>query len=168
MLALLLITTLLSLLSVCVGSPSFQEEYRGSYVPTVIETAYGLQVVAPDTPYVAAAGPNKLYFIDTRFDVETAKHVKEQIEKATIPKPEEYIAIDEISATAELKNSVTSETTFVFDPPYARVMFAKGINRHNPELKLPEPEPAGDWLVTYDLDKLFPKPTRTLTGVVNH
>ena len=22
---------------------------------------------------------------------------------------------------------------------------------YNPELKLPEPEPAGDWLVTYDL-----------------
>lgn len=137
-------------------------------MPTVIETAYGLQVVAPDTPYVAAAGPNKLYFIDTRFDAETAKHVKEQIEKATIPKPEEYIAIDEISATAELKNSVTGETTFVFDPLYARVMFAKGMNRHNPELKLPEHEPAGDWLVTYGLDKLFPKRTNTLTGVVNH
>ncbi|KAJ5212654.1 uncharacterized protein N7498_004300 [Penicillium cinerascens] len=121
----------------CEGSPTFQEEYRGSFVPTVIKTGYGLQVVAPDTPYVAAAGPNKLYFIDTRFDAETAKHVKEQIEKATVPNPEEYVAIDEISATAELKNSLTGETTFV----------------HNPELKLPEHEPAGDWLVTYDLEK---------------
>ena len=99
---------------------------------------------------MAAAGPNKLYFIDTRFDEETARHIKEQIERAAIPNPEEYIAIDEISATAELKNSVTGETTFVFDPPYARVMFAKTMNRHNPKLKLPEHEPADHWLVEYD------------------
>ncbi|KAJ6186424.1 hypothetical protein N7519_007725 [Penicillium mononematosum] len=141
----------------CEGSPTFLEEYRGNYVPKVIKTGYGLQVVAPDTPYVAAAGPNKLYFIDTRFDAETAKHVKQQIEKETVPDPEEYIAIDEVSATAELKNSVTGETTFVFDASYARVLFAKGINRHNPEIKLPEHEPAGDWLVTYDLDKILAK-----------
>ncbi|KAJ5780616.1 hypothetical protein N7457_005776 [Penicillium paradoxum] len=117
-------------------------------------------VAAPDTPYVAAAGPDKLYFIDTRFDTGTAKHIKEQIEKATIPNPEEYVAIDEVSATAELKNSVSGETTFVFDPRYARVLFAKGMNRHNPELKLPEHEPVGDWLVTYDLGN-------TLTNLAN-
>jgi hypothetical protein len=135
----------------CKGSPTFQEEYRGSYVPNAIETLYGLQVVAPDTPYVAAAGPNKLYFIDTRFDKKTALHIKEQIERALVPNPDEYISLDEITATAEIKNAVTNETTFIFDPPYARVLFAKGLNRHNPELKLPEHEPAGDWLVTYDL-----------------
>ncbi|KAJ5448281.1 hypothetical protein N7445_003102 [Penicillium cf. griseofulvum] len=135
----------------CEGSLTFQEEYRGSYVPKVIKTEDGLQVVALDTPYVAVAGLDKLYFIDTRLDTETAKHVKEQIEKASVPKPEEYIAIDEILATAELKNYVTGETTFVFDPSYAKVLFAKGMNRHNPELKLPKLEPAGDWLVTYDL-----------------
>ncbi|GAB1191832.1 hypothetical protein APSETT444_001015 [Aspergillus pseudonomiae] len=134
----------------CEGSPTFQEEYRGSYVPKVIDTGYGLQVVAPDTPYVAAAGPDKLYFIDTRFDPETANHIKTQIEKATVPNPEDYVAIDEILATAEIKNSVTGETTFVFDPLYARVL-------HNPELKLPEHEPAGDWLVTYDLDDILTK-----------
>ncbi|KAJ1709389.1 hypothetical protein CA14_002063 [Aspergillus flavus] len=139
------------------GSPTFQEEYRGSYVPKVIDTGYGLQVVAPDTPYVAAAGPNKLYFIDTRFDPETVKHVKEQIEKATVPNPEEYVAIDDVSATVELKNSVTGETTFVFDPLYARVLFARGMNRHNPELKLPDHEAVGDWLVTYDLDNIRTK-----------
>jgi hypothetical protein len=137
MLFLLLATMLLNPFRPCEGSPTFQEEYRGNYVPKVIETEYGLQVVAPDTPYVAAAGQDKLYFIDTRFDTETAKHIKEQIEKATVTNMEEYIAIDEISATAELKNSVTGETTFVFDPPYARVLFAKGINRHNPALNLP-------------------------------
>lgn len=93
---------------------------------------------------MAAAGPDKLYFIDTRFDTETAKYVKEQVEKATVPNPEEYIAIDEVSVTAELQNSVTGETTFVFDRPYARALFSKGINRRNPELKLPEHEPAGD------------------------
>ncbi|PYI02287.1 hypothetical protein BO78DRAFT_472696 [Aspergillus sclerotiicarbonarius CBS 121057] len=106
--------------------PTFQEEYRGNYTPKVIQTEYGLQVVAPDTPYVAAAGPNNLYFLDTRFDTETAKHMKKQIEKATVPNADEYIAINEVSATAELKNSVTGETTFVFDPPYARVLFARG------------------------------------------
>lgn len=141
----------------CEGSPIFQEEYyRDSYIPKVIQTGYGLQVVAPDTPCVAAAGPDKLYFIDTRFDIETAKHIKEQIEKATVPNPEEYVAIDEVTATAELKNSA-GETTFVFDPPYARVLFAKGMNRRNPELKLPEHEPTGDWLVTYDLGNLLTK-----------
>ncbi|GIJ92629.1 hypothetical protein Asppvi_001907 [Aspergillus pseudoviridinutans] len=152
---LLLIPMLLNPFQPCEGSPTFQEEHRGSYVPKVIKTGYGLQVVAPDTPYMAAAGPDKLNFIDTRFDPETAKHVKEQIEKATVPNPEEYVAIDEISATAELKNSVTGETTFVFDPPYARVLFAKGMNRSNPELKLPEDEPAGDWLVACDLDNIL-------------
>ena len=77
-----------------------------------------------------------------------------QIEKATVPKMEEYVSIDEIAATAEIKNGITGETTFVFDPVYARILFAKGMNRHNPELNLPEPEPAGDWLVTYDEDTL--------------
>jgi hypothetical protein len=157
MLFLLLITMLLNPFRPCEGSPTFEEEYRGNYVPKVIETTYGLQVVAPDTPYVAAAGTNKLYFIDTRFDAETAQHIKQQIEKATVPNPEEYIAIDEVSATAELKNSVTGETTFVFDAPYARVLFAKGMNRHNPELKLPEHGPPGDWLVTYDLENVLTK-----------
>lgn len=116
----------------CEGSPTFQEEYRGSYVPSVIDTGHGLQVVAPDTPYVAAAGKEKLYFIDTRFDPETAKHVKEQIEKATVPNPEEYIAIDEISATAEIKNAVTGETTFVFDPPLCQGAVCKGNKQAQP------------------------------------
>ncbi|KUM62936.1 hypothetical protein ACN42_g4173 [Penicillium freii] len=70
--------------------------------------------------------------------------MKENIEKASVPEEDEYIAIDEISATAEVKSSVTGKTTFVFDPSFARIAFARGMNRHNPELKLPEPEPAGD------------------------
>ncbi|KAH7146988.1 hypothetical protein B0J13DRAFT_621914 [Dactylonectria estremocensis] len=128
------------------------KEYRGNYVPQVINTWSGLRVVAPDTPYVAAAGANQLYFIDTRFDPETAQHIKEHIERATVPgEPDEVIWIDEISATAEVRNTLTNETVFVFDPPYARVLFAAGINRLNPKLKLPEHEPAGDWLVTYDI-----------------
>lgn len=136
------------------GSPVYQEEYRNSsYVPTVIETSYGFQIVAPDTPYVAAAGINILYFIDTRFDKDTAQHIKNQIEKAFIPIPDGYTAIDEITATAERKNG-NGETTFVFDPLYARVMFARGINKRNPEIKLPEYELAGDWLVAYDLDEI--------------
>ncbi|KAJ5813463.1 uncharacterized protein N7503_000213 [Penicillium pulvis] len=142
----------------CEGSPTYQEEYRNSsYVPTIIETSYGFQIVAPDTPYVAATGVDSLYFIDTRLDHDTAQHIKNQIEKATIPIPDEYTAIDEITATAERKNGKTGETTFVFDPVYARVMFAKGINKRNPELKLPEYEPAGDWVVAYDLDEITGK-----------
>jgi hypothetical protein len=157
MLSALLTALLLIPFRPCEGSPTFQEEYRGSYVPKFIETGHGLQIVAPDTPYVAAAGLNKLYFIDTRFDAETARHVKEQIERASVPNPEEYLSIDEVSATAELKNSVTGETTFVFNPAYARVLFAKGMNRHNPELKLPEHEPARAWEVTYDLGATLTK-----------
>ncbi|GLA21975.1 hypothetical protein AnigIFM63326_000105 [Aspergillus niger] len=153
---LILTTMLLNPFRPCEGSPTFQEEYRSSnYVPEVIETALGRQIVAPDTPYVAAAGPSQLYFLDTQFDPEMAQHIKQQIEKASVPQLDEYIAIDEIEATAEVKNSVTGETTFVFDPVYARVLFASGMNRHNPDLKLPEPEPAGDWLVTYDLDTIL-------------
>lgn len=113
------------------GSPTYQEEYRGSYVPKAIDTWRGPQIVAPDTSYVAAAGKNHLYFIDTRFDAETARHVKEQIERALVVKADDYIAINEFLATVEVRNSVTGETTFMFDPAYARVLFAKGINKRN-------------------------------------
>ncbi|EED15288.1 conserved hypothetical protein [Talaromyces stipitatus ATCC 10500] len=155
----LLITTLLLnpaqaiQCSSCEGPPTFQEEYRTNYMPKVIKTWYGLQVLAPDTPYVAVAGSDKLYFIDTRLDTETAKHVKQNIEMATIPREDGYISIDEIEVTAEVKNTA-GETMFVFDPEYARVFFAEPMNRRNPDLKLPEPEPAGDWLVTYDLESI--------------
>jgi hypothetical protein len=98
-----------------------------------------------------------LYFIDTRLDPETAQHVKDQIEWASVPGQYDFIKIDEFEATAEVRNSLTGETLFVFDPAYARVLFARGMNRHNPELKLPVPEPAGDWLVTYDLDTISTK-----------
>ncbi|KAJ5924248.1 hypothetical protein N7466_008435 [Penicillium verhagenii] len=148
----------LSAFQLCESSSVYQEEYRdSSYVPDVIETAYGFQIVAPDTPYVAAAGKDQLYFIDTCFNPDTAQRIKNQIERATIPAPDEYFAIDEISATAEVRNRKTGETTFVFDPPYARVFFAEGINKRNPELKLPEREPAGDGLVAYDLKDLAGK-----------
>ena len=139
----------------CQGPPTLQEEYRGNYVPNVTEAWHGAQIVAPNTPYVAAAGHNKLYFLDTRLDAETAQHIKDQIEWASVPsRPTGYTSIDEIEATAEVRDSATGETLFVFDPKYTRVLFAKGINRHNPDIKLPEPEWAGDWLVSYDLDAL--------------
>ena len=157
MFPILLISMLLNPFRPCEGSPAYQEEYRGNYIPNFVQTAYGIQVIAPDTPYVAAAGRRQLYFIDMRFDSETASHIKMQIEKAAVPKMEEYISIDEIAATAEIKNGTTGETTFVFDPAYARVLFARGINKRNPDLKLPEHAPAGDWLVTYDVDILLAK-----------
>lgn len=147
------------------GSPTFQDMYRVNYEPHTRDTGYGLQIVAPDTPYVAAAGQNKLYFIDTGFDVETAKHVKEQIEWAMVPRPGEYIYIDEVSATAQVKDLITNQTKFVFDPPYARVLFASGLNRHNPELNLPEHEPAGDCEVTYDLGASLTKRQRSCSDI---
>ncbi|OHE97176.1 hypothetical protein CORC01_07430 [Colletotrichum orchidophilum] len=157
MLFTLLITMLLNPFRPCEGSPTFQEEYRGNYTPTFVDAWSGPQIVAPNTPYVAAVGRNQLYFLDTRFDPEIAKHIKEQIERATIVGPEDVIDIDEISATAKVRNAVTNETLFVFDPPYARVLFARGINKRNPDLKLPEHEPAGDWLVTYDIGNSLTK-----------
>lgn len=134
------------------GPPIYQEEYRGNYAPKVIEKEItGLQVVAPDTPYVAATGTHSLYFIDTRFDPKTAQHIKEQIENATMADLDERIDIDEILITASRRNPTTGKTAFVFDPVYVRVLFAKGINRCNPEIKLPEYPFAGDWVVNYDL-----------------
>ncbi|KAI3535883.1 hypothetical protein CABS03_07231 [Colletotrichum abscissum] len=146
-----LITMIFSPFRPCEGTPTFQDEYRGTYIPNFIETWHGPQIVAPDTPYVAAAGKNSLHFIDTRFEASVAEHIKMQIERATVMVgPEEVIAIDEMEATAEVRNSLTGETVFVFDPVYARVLFARGINRRNPEIKLPELDFAGDWLVNYD------------------
>ena len=138
----------------CDGPPTFQEEYRGRYLPKVIETWRGLQVVAPDTPYVAAASANELYFIDTRLDNETASRIKQNIESAASPRPEEYVFIDEIMATAERRNRATGETTFVFDPTYAKVLFGRAMKRRNPKLELPEYTPPGAGLVAYDLDAL--------------
>ena len=155
MLFTLLVTVLLNPFYVCSGEATYQEEYRGSYTPDFIQTEFGRQIVAPDTPYIAASGPDRLYFIDTRHTPKTAQHIKTQIERAMVGHPEEYISLDEFAATAEVKNSTSGETIFVFDPPYARVLFARGMNRHNPSLKLPEHQPAGDWEVTYALDNIL-------------
>lgn len=156
MLFTLLLTIIVYIFQICEGKATYQEEYRGNHVPNFINTEFGPQIVAPDTPYVAASGHNSLYFIDTRHDAETAQHIKNQIEWAMVAHPDEYISIDEIAATAEVKN-FNGSTVFVFDPPYARVLFAEGINRHNPSLKLPEHKPAGDWETTYGLDTLLTK-----------
>lgn len=160
LLALLAIMGLNSLLA-CASSPTFQKEYRGNYVPDFVKTEFGYQIVAPETPYVAVAGLRQLYFIDTRFRPETAAHIKEQIERASVGEGDEYTKIDEIEATAEVRSRTTGETIFVFDPPYARVLFAAGINRHNPDIKLPEHGPAGDWLVTYDPESSLKKRAET-------
>ncbi|KAJ3495020.1 hypothetical protein NLG97_g3693 [Lecanicillium saksenae] len=87
-------------------------------------------------------------------DVVAAVHAVTAVTAAISYKPStsgEIIHIDEVAATAKCWNIATGNTTFVFDPPYARVIFAAGINRHNPDLKLPEHEPAGFWEVSYDV-----------------
>ncbi|KAM0456201.1 hypothetical protein ACHAPV_007449 [Trichoderma viride] len=140
----------------CKGTPTYQDEFRGNnYTPDSRETFRGRQIIAPDTPYVAAAGKNLLYFIDTRLDAEAAGHIKNQLERAFVPNEEEYIKINEFTATAETVNAKTRETTFTFDPVFARVLFARGINKRNPEMKLVEHKiGGGDWLVAYELDKI--------------
>ena len=62
----------------------YEEQYRGDYKPDVVNGELGPQIIAPDTPYVAAAGSSKLYFIDTRHTSEDAAHIKEQIEQAFV------------------------------------------------------------------------------------
>lgn len=155
MLPTLLAAIFLSPLLPCEASITLLPEYRLSYVPEVIDIGDGLQIVPPDSPYVAAAGRKQLYFLDTRLDVDSARHAKEQLERALLSKRGEFISIDEVEGTAAVKSSLTGETTFVFDTKYARILFARGINKRNPGLKLPKPEPAGDWLVTYDLEPIF-------------
>lgn len=149
----LVIAMLMSPLRPVEGTATYHELYSRDYKPRFVEAWHGPQIVAPDTPYVAAVGKNQLYYIDTRFDAETAKHIKAQIEwGSTSSRPSQVISIDEVAATASVKDTATGETLFEFDPPYARVLFARGINKRNPGLRLPEHEPAGEWLVTYEVN----------------
>ncbi|KAL1905798.1 hypothetical protein Sste5344_008475 [Sporothrix stenoceras] len=142
----------------CEGSPVYQKEYYpgSGYVPQFADTPLGPLIIAPDTPYVAAAGRNRLYFIDTRFDTASAKHIKLQIEMLSVPGENLYLYVDDLNATAEVRNRATGETVFHFDPAYARVFFANIMNRGNPTLQLPEHGPAGDWVVTYPRDDSKP------------
>ncbi|CAK7207246.1 hypothetical protein SEUCBS139899_010056 [Sporothrix eucalyptigena] len=138
----------------CEGPPVYQKEYylSSGYVPQFVDTPLGPQIVAPDTPYVAAGGRNKLFFIDTRFDAETARHIKKQVEMVAVPGQDLYLYVDDLTATAEVRNRAKSETVFHFDPVFARVFFAGMMNRGNVLLHLPEYGPAGDWLVKYKRD----------------
>ncbi|XWX01534.1 hypothetical protein V2A60_009562 [Cordyceps javanica] len=148
MYAVLLTPAFLSLAALCQATPSFHESKEGAS-PQFYSTADGPQIVAPQTPYVAVSGPNKLYYLDTRFDAETAQHIKDQIEWAAAPRPGTYIAVDSSAATASVRDASTNETLFDFNPAYARVLFATALNRGNPSLALPVHEAAGDWEVTY-------------------
>ncbi|OAA77213.1 hypothetical protein LEL_04036 [Akanthomyces lecanii RCEF 1005] len=139
---------LMGLISLCNASPTFHESKEGAS-PQFYNTADGPQISAPKTPYVAVAGSDKLYYIDTRFDAETASHIKEQIEWAAAPRPGTYISIDDVAATAAVKDASTNATLFDFNPAYARVLFASILNKNNPSLALPVHAPAGDWEVTY-------------------
>lgn len=94
-----LMVMLVSYFRPCQASPIFEEPYyHTDFVPQTVEAYHGLQIVAPDSPYIAAAGINKLYFIDKRFDEETAFHIKQQIEHASIPRSGEYIKSNEFEA----------------------------------------------------------------------
>lgn len=129
----------------------YEEQYRGDYKPEVVNGELGPQIVAPDTPYVAAAGSRKLYFIDTRRTAEDAAYIKEQIEQAFVPKPNRRIDVDAETGLVHNIDS-TGKVLFTFDPAYARVFFANLLNDLDPDRHVPVPDPAGDQLVTYDLE----------------
>ncbi|CAK7202857.1 hypothetical protein SEUCBS139899_005584 [Sporothrix eucalyptigena] len=135
----------------CEGPAIFLEKYRPpNYVPSFVDTELGLQIVAPDTPYVARAGRSNLYFIDTRYDEKTAQHIKEQIELALVPDADTHTYIDDITATAYKRNGDTNKVLVQFDPVYARIFFAPTMNKHNPMLKLPEGGPDDGHFVRYN------------------
>jgi hypothetical protein len=101
----------------CEGWPTFQDEYRSAdYTPEFIETGSSHQIVGPDTPYVAVAGPRHLYFIDPRFRPETAAHIKAQIERASVTEDDEYIKIDEIEATASGTGQPAKQPSYSIPP----------------------------------------------------
>ncbi|TQN69138.1 hypothetical protein CSHISOI_06388 [Colletotrichum shisoi] len=137
----LFIAKLRNPLRLCEGSPTFQENHRVNYVPNLIDAGNGPQIVAPDKPYVAAAGRNQLYSIETRLDPETAKHIKEQIQWA-------------------IGDGPTNETLFVFGPQIRQgAVCKKESTSATQNFKPPEHEPAGDWLVAYDVDNPLTKRT---------
>lgn len=129
-----------------------EEKYRGNYKPEVIDGELGKQIVAPDTPYVAAAGRDGLYFIDIRNSEEEAAHIKEQIEQASVPRKGSITRVDEKTGHVQNVLAATGEVLFTFDPEYAKIFFASLLNDFDPQLDLEEPEPAGDQLVIYDLE----------------
>ncbi|KAL2211170.1 hypothetical protein CC79DRAFT_1366540 [Sarocladium strictum] len=134
----------------CNGKPAFHATYRSpDFTPEFRQWNKRPRIVAPDTPYVAAAGRHHLYYIDMGFSPEDAAHIKAQVEHTWLMEGDEHIFVDEVEATAEKLNAA-GESIFVFDPPYARVLFANFINRRNPGINLPEHAPAGEWLVSYE------------------
>jgi hypothetical protein len=106
-------------------------------------------IKAPDTPYVARGGRKQLDFLDTRHDPETAIHVKEQIERASVAAPDEILWTDVNTVTAGLKKA-DGRVVFTWDPPYGRVLWAHLFNELRPELNLPLHAPARGWEVTYN------------------
>ncbi|CZT21384.1 uncharacterized protein RCC_07247 [Ramularia collo-cygni] len=133
----------------CRGEPLLDREFMFSHEPEVGQMWHGgNRVMSPDTPYAAACAQNAIYFIDQRYDVESALHIKEQLENLIADKNGHWF-IDEIDATAERRDA-DGKTIFKFNPAYARVFFAESMNSRNPSLNLPVHEPAGDWMVVYD------------------
>ncbi|KAJ6780615.1 hypothetical protein PWT90_03499 [Aphanocladium album] len=126
-----------------------QEVQRRDFQPQFINTPRGLQMMSPESSFIAHSGPNKVSFIDPRYDEATSRSIKEQIERANVQNPGEYIHIDERAATAEVRDGATGETVFTFNPAHARLFFAREMNKRNPDLQLPERPTSGDWEVAY-------------------
>ncbi|SMY28325.1 unnamed protein product [Zymoseptoria tritici ST99CH_1A5] len=97
----------------------------------------------------AACAQNAIYFIDLRYDIESTRHIKQQLERLVSDDPKGHYYIDEVDAIAERRDA-DGKTVFAWNPAYARVLFADSMNEKNPDLKLPVHEPAGEWLVVYD------------------
>lgn len=90
----------------------------------------------------AACAQNAIYFIDLRYDIESARHIKQQLERLVSDDPKGHYYIDEVDAIAERRDA-DGKTVFAWNPAYARVLFAESLNEKDPDLKLPVHDPAG-------------------------
>ncbi|SMR62955.1 unnamed protein product [Zymoseptoria tritici ST99CH_3D1] len=112
----------------CRGTPVLDDALMASYVP---EVGGENRVLSPDTPYAAACAQNAIYFIDLRYDIGSARHIKQQLERLVSDDPKGHYYIDEVDAIAERRDA-DGKTVFAWNPAYARVLFADSMNEKNP------------------------------------
>ncbi|KAK0384723.1 LOW QUALITY PROTEIN: hypothetical protein NLU13_7201 [Sarocladium strictum] len=131
-------------------SPTYHDSLTNPDFRTTIRTDRVRALYQSRRLTLPRGGRTQLYYLDTRLDPETATHIKEQIERASIAEPDEVLSIDAENVTASLKNADDGRVVFTWDPPYGRVLWAHLFNKRRPELDLPMHAPAQGWEVTYD------------------
>lgn len=109
---------MMSLLAKCMASNlMLEEQYQANYKPQVTEDILGPQIVAPATPYVAAEGRNKLYFIDTRHQRRRISHQGADWASLCASESNTKIKVDESTVVVHNINFITGEVLFIFDVP---------------------------------------------------